>query len=112
VEALAGIGFALHPSLRLVTSRFPALTVWRMNTVGPVAAVDFSVAEDALIVRPDADVQARVVPPGGAAFVASLGRGESLGDAAALGFSADARFDLAGNLAGLINAGAFVAIRR
>ena len=104
---LPEIGFRLHPSLRVVRSRFPALTIWRMNTGdGPVTPVDFSVAEDALIVRPDAEVEVRVVPPGGAAFVAALGEGESLGAAAAHGLADDDRFDVAGNIAGLVSAGA------
>ena len=110
---LAGIRFRLHPSVRVVRSRFPALTIWRMNVgEGPVAPVDFSVREDALIVRPDAEVEVRVVPPGGAAFVYALGAGESLGAAAAQGLAGDDRFDLAGNIAGLISAGALCAIIR
>lgn len=112
-EDLPGVTFRLHPSLRLVRSPFPAMTIWRMNASdAPVEAVDFSVAEDALIVRPDAEVEVRVVPPGGAEFVSALGEGRPLGDAAALAMSADARFDLAGNLAGLMAAGAMVEIRR
>ena len=112
-EALADVRFGLHPSLRLVRSRFPALTVWRMNVGdGPVTPVDFSVAEDALITRPDADVEVRAVPPGGAEFVAALGRGETLGAAADRGLAADSRFDLAGNIAGLFAAGALVSIDR
>ena len=112
-DALAAVRFSLHPSVRLVRSSFPALTVWRMNVGdGPVTPVDFSVAEDALIVRPDAEVEVRVVPPGGAEFVAALGRGETLGAAAARGLSADPRFDLAGNIAGLVAAGALHAVTR
>ncbi len=112
-EELPDIVLDPHPSLRLVPSRFPAVTIWRMNvTDGPITPVDFSVGEDALIVRPDVEVEVRVVPPGGVAFVTALLAGETLGTAAEAGQSADARFDLAGNLAGLIGAGAFVEIRR
>jgi len=112
-EELPEIVLGLHPSLRLVPSRFPAVTIWRMNVSdAPITPVDFSVGEDALIVRPDAEVEVRVVPPGGVAFVTALLAGETLGIAAEAGQSADARFDLAGNLAGLIGAGAFVEIRR
>lgn len=112
-DELADIELRLHPSVGVVRSRFPALTIWRMNAGdGPVTPVDFSVREDALIVRPDADVEVRVVPPGGAAFIAALGAGESLGAAAAQGLADDDRFDLAGNIAGLIAAGALCAIIR
>jgi hypothetical protein len=109
--ALANLKFRLHPSLRLIRSTFPALTIWRMN-VGdePVRPVDFAVAEDALIVRPDAEVEVRVVPPGGAAFVAALGAGETFGEAAAKGLADAEDFDLAGNISGLIAARALSAI--
>lgn len=103
----------MHPSLRLVCSRYPALTVWRMNAADvPAAPVDFTVAEDALIVRPDAEVEVRIVPPGGAAFVAALAAGGTLMSAAETAQAADQRFDLAGNIAGLFAAGAFCDIRR
>jgi Putative DNA-binding domain len=112
-EELPDMVLGLHPSLRLVPSRFPAVAIWRMNASDlPITPVDFSVGEDALIVRPDAEVEVRVVPPGGVAFVTALLAGKTLGTAAEAGQSADARFDLAGNLAGLIGAGAFVEIRR
>lgn len=109
---LADVAFELHPSLRLVPSRFPIITIWRMNVSDvPVTPVDFAVAEDALIVRPDAEVEVRVVPPGGMAFVKALAEGASLGAAAVAAQSADERFDLAGNIAGLAGAGALVEIR-
>ncbi|HET7714088.1 MAG TPA: DNA-binding domain-containing protein [Bauldia sp.] len=110
---LPGLRFALHPSLRVLTSRHPALTIWRMNTSGaPVTPVDFSAAEDALIVRPGAEVEVRVVPPGGTAFVTALAEGRTLLAAAETAQAADERFDLAGNIAGLFAAGAFCGIRR
>lgn len=110
---LADVTFGLHPSLRMVTSRFPAITIWRLNVSdAETRPVDFSVGEDALIVRPDAEVEVRVAPPGGVAFVRALADGASFGTAAEAGQSADERFDLAGNIAGLIGAGALVEIRR
>jgi hypothetical protein len=108
---LANLRFRLHPSLRLVRSAFPALTIWRMNVSDePPRPVDFTVAEDALIVRPDAEVEVRVVPPGGAAFVAALGAGETFGEAAARGLADAEDFDLAGNISGLVAARALRAI--
>ena len=103
---LAGLSFTMHPSLRLVRSRYPALTIWRMNASNvPLTPVDFSVAEDALIVRPDAEVVVRSVPPGGHAFVTALAAGVALLSAAETARAADERFDLAGNIAGLLAAG-------
>jgi hypothetical protein len=110
---LPSLVFRLHPSLRVVCSRYPALTVWRMNVGdGTPRPVDFSVAEEALIVRPGAEVTVRVVPPGGAAFVARLAAGGKLIEAAEAAQAADDRFDLAGNIAGLFAAGAVCGIGR
>lgn len=110
---LPGLIFTLHPSLRLVCSRYPALTIWRLNVTDlPTTPVDFSVAEDALIVRPGAEVEVRIVPPGGAAFVTALAEGRTLLAAAETAQAADGRFDLAGNIAGLLAAGAFCRIHR
>ncbi len=110
-DRVAGLRLTLHPSLRLLRSAFPAQTIWTMNASdGEVGPVDFGQAEDTLIVRPDAEVTVCRVPPGGAAFVAALGRSASLGAAAAEALADDARFDLAGNISGLIAAGAIVAI--
>jgi hypothetical protein len=110
---LPGLILGVHPSLRLVRSRWPALTVWRMNVSNvPATPVDFAVAEDALIVRPEAEVEVRMVPPGGAAFVTALAAGETLLAAAETAQAADVRFDLAGNIAGLFAAGALCRICR
>ncbi len=98
----------LHPSLRLVPSRFPALTIWRMNVDdGVPSPVDLAAGgEDVLIVRPAAQVEVRMVPPGGAAFIGRLGEGAALGAAASAGLGASSTFDLAANIAGLVSAGA------
>ena len=110
-EAIPGLRLELHPSLRLLRSPYPAQTIWTMNAAdGDVHPVDLGQAEDTLIVRPDAEVEVRRVPPGGAAFVAALQQKTTLGEAAAQAAADDGRFDLAGNLSGLIAAGAIVAI--
>ena len=104
--------FRLHPSLRLVRSAYAAQTVWEMNAGESEAApADWSVAEDTLILRPDMTVDVRKVPPGGAEFIDALASGQPLGQAAGRAVAADEGFDLAGNLAGLISAGAVVADR-
>lgn len=109
-DRLAEIHLAVHPSLRVVRSRLPALTIWRMNVGdGVPRPVDLEAGgEDALIVRPEAEVEARSMPPGGAEFVAALAAGLSVAEALKAALTADPRFDLSGNLAGLIEAGVFV----
>jgi len=108
-EKLGMLRLNLHPSLRLVSSRYPALTIWRMNVDGGVPApVDLkSGGEDTLIVRPGAHVDVRFVPPGGATFIGKLAQGTTLTEAANAGLAASENFDLSASLAGLIQAGAF-----
>ncbi|MBI2718412.1 MAG: putative DNA-binding domain-containing protein [Rhizobiales bacterium] len=107
------IGFSLHPSLRIVRSPFPALTIWRMNTGDDEPAlVDLaSGGEDALIVRPAAEVEVRRMPPGGAEFVEQLAAEASVGEALRAAARCDEEFDLAANLAGLFEAGALTGWR-
>lgn len=101
------MSFSLHPTLRLVRSTFPALTIWQMNQPGCSAApVNLDVAEDVMLVRPDADVEIRAMPPGAFEFVSALAEGRCLADAAKEGLRADERFDLAGNIQDLIAIGA------
>lgn len=104
------IRLTLHPSLRLVRSRYPALTIWRMNVADGVPGhVDLGAGgEDVLIVRPAADVVVHRVPAGGAEFLEGLGRGEDLATATGRAVSHHSDFDLAGHLARLLDGGAFV----
>ncbi|MGX8014131.1 HvfC/BufC N-terminal domain-containing protein [Mesorhizobium sp. ORM8.1] len=98
--------FSLHPTLRLVRSTFPALTIWQMNQPGgSPALVNLDVGEDVMLVRPDADVEIRAMPAGAFEFVSALGEGRCLAEAAKAGLGADERFDLAGNIQDLIAIG-------
>ena len=66
--------------------------------------------EDGLITRPDFDVVLRRLPPGGATFIESLMSRRSLGEAAASALEILPSFDIAANIAGMIDAGAFIKI--
>lgn len=105
---VGSIRFIVHPSLRLVRSRHPALTIWRMNVAdGIPEPVDFEAeGEDALIVRPGAEVVVRSMPPGGADFLDRL-RGEPLVCAALSVIGTHEDFDLAEHLGELLASGAF-----
>jgi len=100
----------VHPSLRVVTSRFPALTIWRMNVGdGVPSPVDLdSGGEDALIIRPQADVEVRSIPPGAAEFLSALADGRTLVDAARSAMASVPHFDLSASIAALIEVGDFV----
>ena len=108
-DRLTDISLSLHPSLRIVRSSFPALTIWRMNVGdGVPGPVDFSVSEDTLIIRPRAEVEARSMPPGGAEFLAALSAGNSIGAATRMALEAQPSFNLETNLVGLFGAEVFI----
>jgi hypothetical protein len=109
-DQVANTCFTVHPSVRIVRSRFPALTIWRMNVDdGVPGPIDLEAGgEDILLLRPAAAVEVRAMPPAGAEFVTALMTGKSLAKAAKSAMSAHALFDLSANLAALINAGIFI----
>jgi hypothetical protein len=112
-DQLEGIVLAPHPATRIVRSRYSALTIFSANrTNDPVARIDASEPEDALVTRPALDVVARRLPPGGAVFLDHLIAGEPFGVAVAAALDEHgAEFDLAANITGMIEAGAFVDAR-
>jgi hypothetical protein len=101
-EQLPALRFAPHPAVAIIASRHPIVTIWAVN-VGdmPLAPIEDWRGEDALITRPELDVEVRRLPPGAAVFLTGLAGGEFLGNAAAAAFEAALQFDLAVNLAGL-----------
>jgi hypothetical protein len=100
---LPHVSFALHASLRVVRSPFPVVTLWQMNLDGGVpAATDiFRDGEQALVIRPDAEVEVRQVTPGAAIFIECLARGATVAVAASAAHDADPGFDLAQTLSDL-----------
>lgn len=110
-ERLADLVFTPHPATQIVRSEFSAVTIFAANRdTSPAGRIDASTPEDALITRPGFDVIVRHLPPGGAVFATCLTEGRPLGDAAASALNTSSDFDIAANIAGLIEAGAFTAI--
>lgn len=107
---LPNVILRLHPSLRLVRSQFPSLTIWQMNVEGGVpVTVDLEAGgEDVFIIRPGAQVNVRSLPPGGLEFIQALGEGYPIIEAMKAAMAADYRFDLSANLAGLMETEAFI----
>ncbi|MDQ0396104.1 HvfC/BufC N-terminal domain-containing protein [Labrys monachus] len=104
-ESLGETRVVLHPAVRLLRSAFPAATIWQINAGGEVRPVDDWAGEDVLVTRPALDVLVQVLPPGGYAFLAALGAGETLAAAAEAAFAAALDFNLAAAVAGLVGAG-------
>jgi hypothetical protein len=109
-DQLPVIRLELHPSLRLIRSQFPALTIWQMNVGdGVPARVDLAAGgEDVLIVRPVDDVEVRSIPAGSLEFIRAVANGETVLAALEAALIANPRFDLAANLSDLMRAGALV----
>lgn len=102
----------LHPSLFLVASRFPIVTVWEHNRRdGKTGMIERWGAESALVARPFVTVEVRRLPPGGYAFISALSQGRTIAEAVDAGAAAAAKFDIAANVAFLIEADVVVGIR-
>jgi hypothetical protein len=111
-EELGNLVFAPHPATRIVASAYPALSIFAMNRRdGPVEPIESDEPEDALVTRPDDEVIVRALPEGGALFLRHLIAGATLSDAAAAAFEATPSFDLAANIAGMIEAGVFTTLK-
>ena len=111
-DRLADAVLTPHPATRIVRSQFPAVTVFSTNrSDGAVGRVEATEPEDALVTRPQLQVAVRRLPAGGAIYLTRLGAGEPLGAAAAAALADSPDFDLAANIAGMLEAGAFTAIR-
>ncbi len=108
-DALAALRFELHPSLEIVASSFPVVTIWAINTGEvPFGPIDDWRGEDALVIRPAFEVEVRRLPAGAATFLKSLEAGATLSEAAETAQDSDAGFDLALNLAALVSGGLIV----
>jgi hypothetical protein len=109
--SLPSLRLMLHPSVQVVRSRHPVVTIWAMNADAlPLAPVDEDAAEDALVVRPAFTVEVRALPPGGAAFVLAVASGAMLGEAAEAAAADDSRFELSASLTGLLTWGALAGV--
>jgi len=107
-ENLADTIFTPHPATRILRSQFPAISIFAANrNDGPVARIEATEPEDALVTRPGLEVTVRHLPSGGAAFLSCLIAGGTLGIAAAAGYAGSSQFDLSANITGMIEAGAF-----
>ncbi len=78
-QDIAGLRLRLAPSLRLVPSQWPVVSIWMAShEAGPTVQPK---PEDALILRPEFDPRPHHLPPGGAMFIAAVLEGRVLGDA-------------------------------
>ena len=108
---LGGLRFALHPSLQLVRSRWPVVSLWAASSgADPAAPVDMKAAQEAAVIRPALAVDVRLLPAGGHGFIQQLLEGATLAEAAEQA-ARNPAFDLAEHLQGLFQIGAVTALR-
>lgn len=101
----------LHPSLRVVTSRFAARTIWQANLLPELPqGIDPTGPEDTLFLRPEAQILALPLAPGGAAFLRALQSGRPVMAAALDGIAETSRFDMAATLSLLFANRAVIAL--
>lgn len=103
-EALAGARLHLAPALRLIRSPWPLYQIWQLaHEDGPPPQAR---AEDLLISRPGYDPKVYLLPPGGAAFVQGLARGQTAEEAASAASAETPAPDLPAILGLLLQSGA------
>jgi hypothetical protein len=101
-EGLANLRLRLHPSVALLKSRFPVVSIWRVTMHANDNAIRQWHPEFALIARPRLDVEVRPIPAGVFEFLGAIASGASIGDAVARTDSSVSDFDLAGCFATMI----------
>jgi hypothetical protein len=94
-ERAADLRFVLHPSLQLLSSRFPMVSIWEANMYGSGSSFAFWQPEYALIARPHFEVKVRRLTLGAYQFFSALAKQCTLGVAIEHGKATTSHFDLA-----------------
>jgi hypothetical protein len=98
--------FVTHPALRLVSSAYPVLAIWKANRdEAPDSTAEIRLdagASRLLLIRRENHVELRELSPGDYALLRAFTLGESLGDAAESALTADPSLDLGAALARLV----------
>ena len=92
-ERIGDLTLAFAPSVRLLRSPWPIHGIWRFNTEDNAPQPPHH-AQDILVTRPDYDPVPRLLPPGGAALILALARGDRLGHAVGAATAEAPGFDL------------------
>lgn len=82
-DVMQDIRFDLHPTLGLLGSAFPVVSIWRANRGEPMPVAAGLPGEHALVLRVGEDVEIHAVPAVVADFIGDLRAGSTLGAAAA-----------------------------
>jgi hypothetical protein len=109
-ESVPNLRLMLHPSVGVLASAYPILSIWETNrrdeAVMPIRLDQGG--ETVLVSRPALEVETRRAPPATDAFLAALAVGMRLAEAAASAKAADDHFNVQVTLATVIDAGAII----
>jgi len=104
---MSTLGLGLHPSVTLLSSRWPIVSLWAASVgLGGSDDVEMKRAERALVIRPSLDVETRLLPESAFTFMAALRDSQTLQEAVVAAMDAAADFSLADHLGGLFALGA------
>jgi len=102
-EELDDLEVRLHPSVSVIESRYPIVSIWKVNNdPGRVTPIAPWASEAALVARPFMEVEVHRLPVGTAAFLSSLATGGTMAEAVEAGAAATPEFNLVESLALLI----------
>ncbi len=117
-EEHGALQFALHPSTRMIQSRYPILRIWEVNQPdfeGDIEVV-WDVSTESLLIHRDigdgVSVVIKRVSEAGYAFLWALAQRAHLEDAATAAFGIDAAFDLQGFLLESVQSGVIIDFTR
>jgi len=94
-EQLPDLRFTLHPSVQLLKSRFPVVSIWEANLHANDNMLSFWQPECALIARPQLQVEVRRLTSGAFEFLHALADRCTVGEAIQRGTANVRDFDLA-----------------
>lgn len=109
-DRLASSRLVLHPSVRVVRSRFPVLSIWTAHQDGRLGEIESWNAEDVLVSRPRAEVRHHRLARGSATFLRGLAAGHTIEAAGLAALRDHPGFDVGGALASLVAAEALSSI--
>jgi hypothetical protein len=109
-DEISDLRLGLHPSVHLLKSRFPVVSIWEANLHANDNTLNHWQPECALIARPRLDVEVRRLTPGAYEFLSALADGCSVSEAVDRSVANAPDFDLRESFEALISADVAVAL--
>ncbi len=108
-EDLMQTKLSLAPAVRVVSSDWPIFSIWQFNSQSDAPKPEPG-AQDVLVTRPEFDPAPNLLPAGGAAWIALIQKGQTIGQAFEATVAETPKFDLGTTLALLLQGGALTSV--